>query len=65
MKYLKIAAVVSLIVAAVALAPLAVIWSLNILFPALAIAYTFDSWCAVVLLHAFMQGVIRIQRVNN
>lgn len=31
--------------------PLAVIWSLNTLFPILAIPYNFYSWLAVVLLN--------------
>ena len=42
--------VVVLIILAVLLAPFATIWSLNTLFPALAIPYTFDTWLAVVLL---------------
>lgn len=31
--------------------PLAVLWSLNTLFPVLAIPYTFWSWLAVVVLN--------------
>ena len=38
------------IVALVILGPVATIWSLNTLFPALNIPYDFDHWCAVVIL---------------
>ena len=34
----------------VLLMPLAVIWSLNTLFPVLAIPYTLETWLAVILL---------------
>ena len=39
-----------LIVALVVFGPLCSIWALNTLFPALAIPYTFDTWCAIVIL---------------
>ena len=35
--------------------PLLVVWSLNTLFPVLAISYTFESWAAVVFLFWFFQ----------
>ena len=38
------------VVALVILGPVATIWSLNILFPALNIPLNFDTWCAVVVL---------------
>jgi len=38
------------VIALVILGPIAVIWSLNTLFPALAIPLSFDTWCAVVIL---------------
>jgi len=38
------------IIALVILGPVATIWSLNTLFPALNIPYDFDHWCAVVIL---------------
>jgi len=34
----------------VLLMPLAVLWSLNTLFPVLAIPYTLETWLAVILL---------------
>jgi hypothetical protein len=47
-----------LIVIVVALAliligPLATLWALNTIFPALAIPYNLDTWCAVIVLKGF------------
>ena len=39
-----------LIVAIIIAGPLLSIWSLNTLFPVLAIPYTFETWLAVILL---------------
>lgn len=39
-----------LILALLALGPLLTIWSLNVLFPMLAIKYSIESWLAVVIL---------------
>lgn len=47
MKYFMIVLVV---VALIALGPLATIWALNTLFPSLAIDYTLETWMAVVVL---------------
>lgn len=38
------------------ISPLFVLWSLNTLFPALAIPYTFDTWCAIILIGVFLRG---------
>jgi hypothetical protein len=46
------------IVALVILGPVATIWSLNTLFPALAIPMTFDTWCAVVILSGVFKSSI-------
>ena len=42
----------------IACGPLITIWALNTLFPSLAIAYTFDTWLAALLL----QGVIAYRK---
>ena len=39
-----------LIIAIVVLGPFATVWSLNTLFPVLAIPYTLETWLAVVLI---------------
>ena len=41
---------IAFIVFLIAVGPLATIWSLNTLFPALVIPYTLETWIAVVLL---------------
>ena len=47
MKYFfMVLAVISLI----AIGPLVTIWSLNTLFPVLAISYSLDTWMAVIIL---------------
>jgi hypothetical protein len=45
-----------LAIAMVVLFPLAVIWSVNMLFPVLAIPVSFDTWVAVVVLGMFFRG---------
>jgi hypothetical protein len=51
-EYLKIGGIVVLIVAIVVAAPLVVIWSLNTLFPVLAIPYGISTWLATYILAA-------------
>jgi hypothetical protein len=50
MRQLLVAIIVALLIV---LGPMAIIWSLNTLFPALAIPYNLDTWCAVVVLNGF------------
>lgn len=45
-----------LVIAVIVLMPLAVIWSVNMLFPVAAIPVSFDTWCAVVVLGMFFRG---------
>lgn len=52
----KLYFMIGLIIATVILIPLASIWSLNTLFPVLAIPYTFDTWCAAVVLGGVVGG---------
>jgi membrane-anchored protein YejM (alkaline phosphatase superfamily) len=48
--------IVLLAIALVVLFPLAAIWSVNMLFPVLAIPVSFDTWVAVVVLGMFFRG---------
>jgi hypothetical protein len=50
----KIAFIIVIVVALVFLAPLALIWSLNTLFPLLAIPYTFWTWLAMFVLSSVL-----------
>jgi len=51
---MKVILFVLLIAAVVVIGPLVSIWALNTLFPVLAIPYTFDTWCAAVLIKGFL-----------
>jgi hypothetical protein len=59
-----IKAILVILIAAVIVifGPLVTIWSLNTLFPALAIAYTFETWCAVILLGAFLRANVTVKK---
>ena len=45
-----------LIVLLIILGPIATIWSLNTLFPVLAIPYTFETWVAAVVIAGIIRG---------
>lgn len=53
MKYLII---VGIVIALAIIMPIATIWSLNTLFPALAIPITFDTWIATIVLGGVVGG---------
>lgn len=38
--------------------PLALIWALNILFPVLAIPYSFDTWLAMFMIQAVLKSFV-------
>ena len=52
----KIFSVTILIVLLLILGPLLTIWSLNTLFPALAIPYIWQTWVAVIILASAIHG---------
>lgn len=55
--------VVILAILIVLLGPFLLIWSLNTLFPVLAIEYTLDTWLAVVILMIFAKETsVRISK---
>jgi hypothetical protein len=56
----KIILVLVLIFAMLILMPVAVIWSLNTLFPVLAIPLTLDTWMAAVVLGGVVGGTTGI-----
>ena len=47
---------ITLLVLAVAVGPLLILWSLNTLFPVLAIQYTWTTWAAAFILSAPFTG---------
>lgn len=46
-----------LVIALLVLAPLAIIWSMNTLFPVLAIPYNIQTWLAAMLLAGAVRSV--------
>jgi len=56
---LKIILVVSLIVLVLLAAPLLIIWSLNTLFPTLAIPYALETWAAAVILGSLVSARVK------
>jgi hypothetical protein len=59
---IKIVGVVILILILVVFAPFLTIWSMNTLFPVLAIPFTFDTWAAVVLLGMWARGTVDFRK---
>ena len=54
--------IVALVLAYIILVPIAVIWSLNTLFPVLNIPVNFDTWCAVVVVGTFIRGATTVKK---
>jgi hypothetical protein len=59
---MKLVLLLVIIVAVLVIMPFASIWSLNTLFPVLAIPFNFDTWCAAVILGGVVGGGIGIAR---
>ena len=55
---IKIIVALVVIIALLALMPLATIWSLNTLFPVLAIPTTIDTWLATIILSGVVGGTL-------
>jgi hypothetical protein len=51
-----------LVVLVIVVGPLLTIWSMNTLFPALAIPYTLETWAAVVLLGAAVRANVKVNK---
>ena len=58
----KIIGLIVLIVLVIVIGPLLTIWSLNTLFPALAIPYSLETWAAIVLLGAAVRANVRVNK---
>jgi hypothetical protein len=52
----------ALIIALIVLGPLFTIWALNVLFPVLAIPYTFETWAATIILGGFFKTTITTKK---
>ena len=52
----KVTLVLILVIAVVLLGPLLTIWSLNTLFPVLAIPYSIETWLATAVIAGIIRG---------
>lgn len=59
---LTVVGLVGLIVLLVVAGPLLLIWSLNTLFPVLAIPYTIWTWLAALILGATVSPTVKVKR---
>ena len=62
MNTFKIVGVIALIILLVIIGPFLTIWALNTLFPALAIAYTLETWAAVILLSMALRSNVKVNK---
>ena len=60
--FFKIILAIALVIVLLAIGPWLVIWSLNTMFPVLAIEFTFWTWCAVVVLGTFFRANVSVKR---
>jgi len=51
-----------IIIAFIAIGPLLTIWSLNALFPALAIPYSIETWAAIVVLGGVFKSNVKVSK---
>ena len=58
----KVTLAIAVILLLLAIGPWLVIWSLNTLFPVLAIEFTFWTWFAVVIMGTFFRANVTIKR---
>jgi hypothetical protein len=59
MKYILALIFIAVIVI---LGPFLTIWAVNTLFPVVNIPYTFDTWCATVLLGVFFRANVTVKK---
>jgi hypothetical protein len=59
---MKNALVVVVVFGLIILGPLATLWALNTIFPALAIPYNLETWCAVIVLKGFAISTISYKK---
>jgi hypothetical protein len=57
-----IAVIVILLIVAIVAGPLATIWAINTLFPALAIPYNIATWAAVIILGSVLKANVTVKK---
>jgi len=58
----KLLSMIILVVLLVLIGPLITIWALNTVFPVLNIPYTFDTYCAIVILGVFFRANVTVKK---
>ena len=58
----KVLVYVVILLAVAIIAPFLTIWSLNTLFPVLAIPYTLETWSAIILIGMFLKGNVTVRK---
>jgi tryptophan-rich sensory protein len=61
-KFITVVGAIVLIIVLIIIGPLITIWSLNTLFPVLAIPYTIWTWLATVFLFAAVRANVSVKR---
>lgn len=61
-KVIGLLGIIFLVVVLVAIGPVVTIWAINTLFPSLAIAYSLETWIAVVIIGAFLRANVSIKK---
>jgi ribosomal protein RSM22 (predicted rRNA methylase) len=61
-KVIGLLGIIAVVVVVVAIGPLVTIWAINALFPSLAIAYSLETWVAVVILGAALRANVSIKK---
>jgi len=59
---IKVGLLIILVFALILLGPIFTIWSLNTLFPALAIPYALETWAAVIILAATLRANVTVKK---
>jgi len=59
---IKLIFIIVIVALLIIFGPLAIIWSVNTLFPTASIDYTFDTWCAILLLGAFFRANVTVKK---
>lgn len=58
----KLIVAIAFIAFMIIIGQLATIWAVNTLFPALAIAYSLETWFAVVVIGAFFRSKVSLKK---
>ena len=59
---IKLIFIIVIVALLIIFGPLAIIWSVNTLFPTAAIPISFDTWCAVIVLGAFFRANVTVKK---